>query len=163
MAASDFRLFSTLRVIRRSADRVPASASSLSCGASLTDWRSSWLRAGRPNMPSIRRTSDRSASSIRAVSANGGYCACPWPERFGPSPMRVRKLLLSCEPVSPCGVPKGRVGDYAESHSGLPPQTVFSGSERTWARFSPQIMRGIMRAVGAIMRSPNMDGRFCRT
>jgi hypothetical protein len=28
------------------------------------------------------------------------------------------------------------------------------------ARFSPQIMRGIMRAVGAIMRSPNMDGRF---
>jgi hypothetical protein len=24
------------------------------------------------------------------------------------------------EPVSPCGVPKGRVGDYAESHSGLP-------------------------------------------
>ena len=27
--------------------------------------------------------------------------------------------------VSPCGVPKGRVGDYAESHSGLPPQTVF--------------------------------------
>ena len=28
--------------------------------------------------------------------------------------------------------------------------------ERTWARFSPQIMRGIMRAVGAIMRSPNM-------
>jgi hypothetical protein len=59
-----------------------------------------------------------------------------------------------------CGVPKGRVGDYAESHSGLPPQTVFSGSERTWARFSPQIMRGIMRAVGAIMRSPNMDRRF---
>ena len=53
-----------------------------------------------------------------------------------------------------------RVGDYAESHSGLPPQTVFSGSERTWARFSPQIMRGIMRAVGAIMGSPNMDGRF---
>jgi hypothetical protein len=31
---------------------------------------------------------------------------------------------------------------------------------RTWARFSPQIMRGIMRAVGAIMRSPNMDRRF---
>jgi hypothetical protein len=29
-----------------------------------------------------------------------------------------------------------------------------------WARFSPQIMRGIMRAVGAIMRSPNMDRRF---
>ena len=29
---------------------------------------------------------------------------------------------------------------------------------RPW--FSPQIMRGIMRAVGAIMRSPNMDGRF---
>jgi hypothetical protein len=28
------------------------------------------------------------------------------------------------------------------------------------ARFSPQIMRGIMRAVGAIMRSPNMDRRF---
>ena len=82
---------------------------------------------------------------------------------------------VSGEPVSPCGVPKGwvgdyaeshsglppqtvfgafakvpkgRVGDYAESHSGLPPQTVFSGSERTWARFSPQIMRGIMRAVG---------------
>jgi hypothetical protein len=34
---------------------------------------------------------------------------------------------------------------------------VFSGSERTWARLSPQIMRGIMRAVGAIMRSPNMS------
>jgi hypothetical protein len=33
-------------------------------------------------------------------------------------------------------------------------------SERTWARFSPQIMHGIMRAVGAIMRSPNMDRRF---
>jgi hypothetical protein len=29
-----------------------------------------------------------------------------------------------------------------------------------WARFLPQIMRGIMRAVGAIMRSPNMDRRF---
>jgi hypothetical protein len=31
---------------------------------------------------------------------------------------------------------------------------------RTWVRFSPQIMRGIMRAVGAITRSPNMDRRF---
>src|SRR5580704_11268800 len=26
-----------------------------------------------------------------------------------------------------------------------------SGSERTWARFSPQIMRGVMRAVGAVI------------
>ena len=48
----------------------------------------------------------------------------------------------------------------ARIDAALGPQTVFSGLERTWARFSPQIMRGIMRAVGAIMRSPNMDGRF---
>src|ERR1700732_404922 len=70
-----------------------------------------------------------------------------------------------------CGGPKGRVGDYAESHSGLPPQTLFDAPgegggahsslppqpvfgafaksiPRTWVRFSPQIMRGIMRAVG---------------
>jgi hypothetical protein len=44
--------------------------------------------------------------------------------------------------------------------SGRSPVKPSSGSERTWARFSPQIMRGIMRAVGAILRSPNMDGRF---
>jgi len=28
------------------------------------------------------------------------------------------------------------------------------------AKATKQIMRGIMRAVGAIMRSPNMDRRF---
>jgi hypothetical protein len=67
---------------------------------------------------------------------------------------------VSGEPVAPCGVPKGRVGDYAESHNGLPPQTVFSGSERTWARFSPQIMRGIMRAVGRLCGAPIWTAGF---
>ena len=31
-----------------------------------------------------------------------------------------------------------------------------SRTQRTWARFSPQIMRGIMRAVGAIMPKPRI-------
>ena len=54
--------------------------------------------------------------------------------------------------ITPTGGGKahGPFLEFLATHSGLPPQTVFSGSERTWARFSPQIMRGIMRAVGAI-------------
>jgi hypothetical protein len=55
-------------------------------------------------------------------------------------------------------------GEGGGAHSSLPPQPVFGAFAksipRTWVRFSPQIMCGIMRAVGAIMRSPNMDRRF---
>ena len=111
-------------------------------------------------LPPQRGNGEQTARKLR--EQDDGFEACRKPTETISRPIQCRPTW--CRPIISTvlthRLPKGRVGDYAESHSGLPPQTVFSGSERTWARFSPQIMRGIMRAVGAIMRSPNMDRRF---
>jgi hypothetical protein len=69
-----------------------------------------------------------------------------------------------CTRTSPCGVPKGRVGDYAESHSGLPPQTVLDAPGEGSGAHSGLHAANAISIPKSIPKSPNYYAKiavFC--